>query len=150
LEYGFRRQRPPAGATGSSAYLRTADPDTVIVLWGFGAFCGSPVNSGVYLKRYEFAPRYVPRIDIQRLPWLPDQVRAAVIPSEPDVQQQMHRRFISLLEWIAQYETWVINRCGLAYRRQCVALWTGRPFRTPVERLVEEWQQLTQQCARLP
>ncbi|MDW8233758.1 MAG: hypothetical protein RMJ54_13350 [Roseiflexaceae bacterium] len=149
LEYGFRRQRPPAGATGSSAYLRTADRDTVIVLWGFGAFCGSPVNGGVYLKRYEFAPRYIPRIDTQRLPWLPDQVHAAVIPLEPDVQQQMHRQFISLLEWIAQYETWVIERCSLDYRRECAASWNGPPFRIPVERLIEEWQCLAQQSALL-
>ncbi|MCS6839908.1 MAG: hypothetical protein NZ701_03935 [Roseiflexus sp.] len=41
LEYGFSRQRPPAGATGSSAYLRTADPDTVIVLGGSARFAAA-------------------------------------------------------------------------------------------------------------
>ncbi len=149
LEYGFSRQRPPAGAAGSSAYLWKAEPDIAIVLWGFGAFCGSPVNGGVYLRRYEFAPRYVPRIEMRRLPWLPDQVRAAVIPAEPDVQRQMGQQFTSLLEWIARYETWVLESCGLEYRRQCVSESTKHTFRIPVDRLVEEWQQLAQQSALL-
>lgn len=146
LEYGFSRQRPPAGAAGSSAYLWTAESDTIIVLWGFGAFYGSPVNGGVYLRRYEFAPRYVPWIDPRRLPWLPDQMRAAVIPAEPDVQPQLRQQFTGLLEWIARYEMWVRDSCGLAYRQHCVAESAKHPFRIPVERLAEEWQQLAQQC----
>lgn len=149
LEYGFSRQRPPAGAAGSSAYLWTAETDAIIVLWGFGAFCGSPVDGGVYLKRYEFAPRYVPRIETRRLPWLPNQVRAAVIPREPDIQQRMGRQFTNLLEWIAQYETWVRDSCGLEYRRQCASESTKHTFRIAVDRLVEEWQQLAQQSALL-
>lgn len=150
LEYGFSRQRPPAGAAGSSAYLWTTEPDTIIVLWGFGVFCGSPIDGGVYLRRYEFAPRYIPRIETRRLPWLPNQVRSAVIPPEPAIQRRMRQQFTSLLEWIARYETWVRDSCGLEYRQQCIADSTKNSFCIPVERLVEEWQQLTQQCARLP
>lgn len=147
LDYGFSRQRPPAGAAGSSAYLWTAGSGTIIVLWGFGAFCGSPVNGGVYLRRYEFDPRYVPRIDTRRLPWLPDQVHTAVIPPDPDVQLRLRQQFTGLLEWIARYETWVRDSCGPEYRRQCTSASTKHAFRIPVERLVEEWQQLAQQYA---
>ncbi|MDW8144796.1 MAG: hypothetical protein RMJ48_00615 [Roseiflexaceae bacterium] len=149
LEYGFRRQRPPAGAAGSSAYLWTAEPEMIIVLWGFGAFCGDPMKGGVYLRRYEFAPQYIPRIDIRRLPWLPDQVRAAVIPAEPDAQRRMGQQFTSLIEWIARYETWVRDSCGLEYRQQCIANSTKNSFCIPVGRLVEEWQQLAQQSMSL-
>ncbi len=149
LEYGFSRQRPPVGAAGSSAYMKTTDADMVIVLWGFGAFCGSPANGGVYLKRYEFTPQYIPRIDTRRLPWLPDQMRVTVIPRETDVQQRMRRQFVALLEWIAQYETWVRDSCGIEYRQQCVSESTKQTFSIPVERLVEEWQQLVQQSALL-
>ncbi len=83
LEYGFSRQRPPAGAAGSSAYLASRAPDTVIVLWGFGAFYGDPAQGGVYLKRYEFSPVFVTRLTPQRLPWLPDQIRPSALPDEP-------------------------------------------------------------------
>ncbi len=150
LEYGFGRQRPPANSAGSSAYLLSVAPDATIVLWGFGAFCGNPADGGVYLKRYEFSPLYIPTLNTQRLPWLPDQVCAAALPPSPDVQQQMHHAFIALLEWIIRYEIWVLETCGLAYRRQCASSWTKQPFRVQVEHLVEEWQQLARRSAALP
>lgn len=149
LEYGFSRQRPPAGAAGSSAYLASCAPDTVVVLWGFGAFYGDPTQGGVYLKRYEFSPVFVTRLTPQRLPWLPDQIRPSALPDEPGIRQQMHRQFVALLEWIAHYEMWVRETCGLDYRRQCTAESTKPAFRIPVERLVEEWQQLAQRSALL-
>jgi hypothetical protein len=147
LEYGFSRQRPPAGTAGSSAYLASLAPDTVIVLWGFGAFCGDLTKGGVYLKRYEFSPVFVAQLNAQRLPWSPDQLRPTVLPAATDAQQRMHRQFIALLEWIAQYEIWVRDACGLDYRRQCIAESTKCSFRIPVERLVEEWQLLAQRGA---
>ncbi len=147
LEYGFSRQRPPVGATGSSAYMKTTDGGVVIVLWGFGAFCGSPTNGGVYLNRYEFNPEYIPRMDTQRLPWLPDQMRGTVIPYETEVQQRMQRQFFTLLEWIAQYESWVRHSCGIEYRQQCVLDWTKKTVSIRVEHLVEEWLHLLHQIA---
>jgi hypothetical protein len=149
LEYGFSRQRPPVGAAGSSAYLLSLAPDAVLVLWGFGAFCGDPGTGGVYLKRYEFTPVFVAHLNAHRLPWLPDQLRPVALPAEPGARQRMHRQFVTLIEWIAQYERWVRDSCGLAYRRQCAAESTRHTFRIPVERLVEEWQQLAHQSASL-
>lgn len=150
LEYGFSRQRPSAGSAGSSAYLLSTEPDAAIVLWGFGAFCGNPADGGIYLKRYEFAPLYIPTLDTQRLPWLPDQVRPATLPPSSHVHQRMRSYFVTLLEWIARYEMWVLETCGLAYRRQCVSSWTKQTPHVQVERLVEKWQQLAQSCATLP
>ncbi len=149
LEYGFSRQRPPSGAVGSSAYLMALESGACVVLWGFGAFYGNPAEGGVYLKRYEFTPVWTAPLNAQRLPWLPDQIHPADIPPEPETRQRMHRQFVALLEWIVQYEMWVRDSCGLAYRQQCAAESTRHTFRIPVERLVEEWQQLAHQSASL-
>lgn len=147
LEYGFLRQRPPSGAVGSSAYLTTLESGAHVVLWGFGAFHGDPTEGGIYLKRYEFTPVWTAPLNVQRLPWLPDQIRPATSPLEPETRQQMHRQFVALLAWIAQYEMWVHNTFGLAHRHRCAEESTKHSFRIAIERLVEEWQHLAQQCA---
>ncbi|WP_287905525.1 hypothetical protein [Chloroflexus sp.] len=82
----------------------------MIVLWDFGTFYGDPSQDGIYLKRYEFSPVFVAQLTTQRLPWLSDQIRAATLPVEPSIQQQMHRQFVAFLEWIAHYEM----KCGCA------------------------------------
>jgi hypothetical protein len=149
LAYGFSRQRPPSGAAGSSAYLMALESGVCVVLWGFGAFYGNPAEGGVYLRRYEFTPVRTAPLNAQRLPWLPDRIRPADIPPEPDVRQRMHRQFVALLEWIAQYEMWVRNTYGLAYRRRCAEESTKHTFRIAIEQLVEEWQHLAHRCADL-
>jgi len=147
LEHGFSRQRPPAGTVGSSAYMLMLAPNAKLVLWGFGAFCGDPIEGGVYLRRYEFTPVIVPQLNMHRLPWLPEQLRPAVLPPDLDAAQRMKQQFVMLLEWIARYEIWVRDSCGLEYRRQCAAESKKHRFRIPVEELVEEWQQLARQSA---
>ena len=149
LEYGFSRQRPPSGAFGSSAYLMALESGTHVVLWGFGAFYGNPAEGGVYLRRYEFTPVWTAPLNAQRLPWLPDQIHPADIPPEPETRQRMHRQFVALLEWIAQYEMWVRHTYGLAYRRRCAEESTKHTFRIAIEQLVEEWQHMAHRCADL-
>ncbi len=149
LEYGFCRQRPPSGAVGSSAYMLSHGADAHVVLWGFGAFYGNLTEGGIYLKRYEFVPVRIMPLSGQRLPWLPDQIRRATTPLEPETQQQMQRQFVALLEWIAQYEMWVRSMYGCAYRRRCAEESTKTTFRISVEQLVEEWRHLAHQCANI-
>jgi hypothetical protein len=148
LTYGFWRQRPPEGAPGSSAYLLQRDPSTVVVLWKFGIFYGSPVEGGVFLGRYGFEPTGVPRLDTTVPPWSPEQLVVGEPPHTDAEPVRAQLQFVGLLRWIAEYEAWIVEEFGLPYRQQCVAAWTFGPFRIAAERLVDEWNQLAACCGK--
>jgi hypothetical protein len=146
LAYGFSRQRPPEGEKGSSTYLLQLDPQTLVVLWGFGMFYGSATDGGIYLGRYGFTPKAVPQLDTSVAPWLPDQLAIADPPHTYALQQQLDSQFIAALRWIAGYETWVVATYGLAYRQQCVTAWK-KGLQIPAEQLIDAWNQLAARCA---
>jgi hypothetical protein len=145
LAYGFSRQRPPEEEKGSSAYLLQHDPDTLVVLWGFGVFYGSPTTGGIHLGRYGFTPEIVPWLNTTMVPWLPEQLVIAELPCTHTAQQWVESQFIEALRWIAGYEAWVSATYGLEYRQRCVAAWKQQ--QTPAERLVDAWNQLAVRCA---
>lgn len=57
LDYGFVRQRPPAGQRGSSAYTLAPTPGRHLVLRGFGLSYAADGVGNLFLPRYGFAPR---------------------------------------------------------------------------------------------
>jgi hypothetical protein len=139
LAYGFKRQRPPADARGSSAYLLACASDSVVVLWGFGLFYGDPTD-GVFLGRYGFAPAPARLRDLARLPWSPAQIAPAAAPARPEAHGDLQTQLVAALRWIAGYESWVLATLGAAYRQHCLAEWPAGPFRIPAERMADEWQ----------
>jgi hypothetical protein len=56
LQFGFRKERPPATVSGCTAYILTPFPGCQLILWGFGLFFGLESSGGVFLRRYEFKP----------------------------------------------------------------------------------------------
>ncbi|GIW05928.1 MAG: hypothetical protein KatS3mg060_0733 [Dehalococcoidia bacterium] len=114
LAYGFARTRPPAGVLGSSCYRLTGRAYEV-TLWGWGLLITTSAG-GIFLPRQGFAPRLV-REPLAAPCWSPD----GLPPLTDDDDPALGRWFQTAAVWIADYELWVLQTAGLAYRRACVA-----------------------------
>lgn len=149
LVHGFTRHRPPAGVEASTQYRLTLADGGLVCLWGFGIFYGDPdVNAGTFLNRFDFDPQLAPRCDFGPDLWQPDGLRGLRrVHSTSDAR--LARSLVpGVLNWVAQYESWVMEHAGLAYRRECLARWPHAsvdPMRT-----VAEWRKLARVASRAP
>ena len=140
--YGFLPLPPPAPDHGSTAYIFSQGSELTIVLWGFGIFCScrDVEHVGLFLKRYDFAPRLTPTAAPPQAVWAPEQLRDLRDPHTPSERTCLQSLFGATLHWIASYEQWVIHRLGLDYRRRCVAGWSRAVV--AAEAMAAAWTQL--------
>lgn len=141
LAFGFARTRPPAGVLGSSCYrLRWGERE--IVLWGWGLLLAGPAG-GVFLPRQGGAPRSA--LGPLGAPcWSPDGLPPLSEIAVPGLGQWFH----DAAEWIAEYETWVLARAGLGYRRACAAGAPRAIFGLFPERVPALWRCIGERMAR--
>jgi hypothetical protein len=138
--YGFLPHRPANPDCGSTAYVLVPHPELIIILWGFGVFYGDAERVGMFLKRYEFAPR----LTSQSLPpwemWNPGRLPPLRDPSSSVERHRLQSLYTDTLHWIASYEQWVAQRFGIEYRRQCLAGWSQTLV--PAEVMAATWKAL--------
>ncbi|MYH51124.1 MAG: hypothetical protein F4151_16785 [Gammaproteobacteria bacterium] len=139
LEAGFLRRRPPVGEAGSSCYTLAPSDGDRLMLWGFGLLYGTPRRGGVYLNRYEFRPVWLPSERIQGPVWKPDTIPAGQAPPSLRVPVDLT---VSAIRRIADYEEWVLARCGLEYRRAVLRQWRGPSEHLPPQTLPQAWRSL--------
>ena len=126
IEYGFHRYRDRETEDRSTCYR--LDQDRLhVALWGFGMFFGRRELGGIYLDRFDFCPKWAPVEALSLAIHWPHELPSFSRPYG-DLQWQCAKKLWKLsLLWIAEYENWVRSNVGLAYRRECVAMWL-RPF----------------------
>ena len=139
LEAGFRRRRPPEGVAGSSCYTRALPDGDSLMLWGFGVLFGTPRKGGVYLNRYKFRPVWIPSANLQEPIWKPGMIPNGRTPPSPRVPVDLT---VAAIRRIADYEEWVLARCGLEYRRAVLRQWKQPPQGLPPQTLPQEWRAL--------
>lgn len=139
LAYGFTRQRPPTGCSGSNDYALTLADGVQVRLWGFGCLWAEPAVS-VFLRRYEFAPR-VPGAPVPAVVWSPACLPPAPRPRQPERVRLAVPALVRLLHWLADYEAWVATTCGAEYRATCVQTW-NKPHPLPAETMSAHWRAL--------
>ena len=142
LEAGFLKRRPPEGEAGSSCYTLALSGGDSLMLWGFGLLYGTPRRGGVYLNRYEFRPVWLPSDTIRGPIWKPDMVPAGQAPPSLRVPVDLT---VSAIRCIADYEEWVLARCGLEYRRAVLWQWkgpSGHSRQLPPQMLPQAWRTL--------
>ncbi|GAB4203878.1 MAG: hypothetical protein OHK0022_28460 [Roseiflexaceae bacterium] len=151
LEYGFARRRPPAGVQGSSLYTCGCGTDRVAALWGFGLFYGDPARGGLFLRRFEFTPRWLPALDLETPPWQPARLATRDPAREPELWQPAVLLLAEAAGWVAGYEDWVARTQGHAYRQRCLDGWVyGRVSRpTPPAQLGDAWRTVAEGCHAL-
>ncbi|MBL8170960.1 MAG: hypothetical protein JNJ50_22575 [Acidobacteria bacterium] len=146
LDYGFTRHRAPEtecnrGCTGYELLL----PDgRAIVLWGFGLFLGDRDLGGMYVKRYGFSPKWLKESRLSLPIWQSEQLPKMRNARTPNERRRLLTLLVTALQWISQYEAWVIESRGLAYRRRCLAEWNTTII--PADQAVGRWQALQREC----
>ncbi|HUO07791.1 MAG TPA: hypothetical protein VM008_05800 [Phycisphaerae bacterium] len=124
LAVGFDRHRPPAGLEASTQYRLELPSGCRICLWGFGIFYGDPtLSAGVFLNRFDFDPRLSPRHDYGPDTWKPEALcglRRVRTQSDRALAKSL---VPAALEWIAEYESWILETVGIGYRRACLDRW---------------------------
>jgi hypothetical protein len=143
IEYGFARTRPPEGQRGSNTYRLAMPEGATLLLWAFGFFYHRDGEGGIFVPRFGFAPRLARFDGLPGETWSAAQL-ACCPPRGPRGWARARRLFIPALRWVADYERWVLDARGLAYRRACVECWPQA--RVPAERLVAEWEALATDC----
>ena len=114
LERGFTRLRAPAGCSGSTQYTLAMPGNYRVRLWGFGFYFGT--TTGIFLNRYHFTPRAAAVSTL----WQEAQRLDSLARSHDFVL------LAAALQWIAAYEAWVLETCGLEYRLATLGSWKRR------------------------
>ena len=139
LEAGFLKRRPPEGEAGSSCYTLALPDGDRLMLWGFGLLYGTPRKGGVFLRRYQFQPVWLPLETVQEPIWRPDMIPAPQMPPSPRVPADLT---VAAIRRIAEYEEWVLARCGLEYRRAVLRQWKRPAGKLPPQVLPHAWRTL--------
>ena len=137
MRFGFERHRDTNTDARSTCYRLDQD-DLHVALWGFGMFFGQRELGGLYLGRFEFCRDWAPIESISLSIHWPDELPIFARPLGQDQWQRARRLWESLLLWIAEYEKWILDTCGIEYRKKCVESWL-RPF-VRADRMLEAWQ----------
>jgi hypothetical protein len=144
LAYGMEKWRVPEGEQGSNMYRRHIG-ERVVTVWAFGLWFGDmAAGDGVYLPRLDWEPRLMPAPAPAEQIWSWKQLPPALEPRD----DQQHARLACLvgeaLDWIGEYEAWVMHAAGIDYRQGCLEAWRKRTL--DAQRLVPMWRRLARRC----
>ena len=143
VQYGFQRIEKPAGSRAASIYRLKLSPTKRVVLRGFGIFFGDDRLGGVFLCRFDFAPKLTLDSDLARPAWSTDDL--------PQLQQALSdfdftrcQRLLQMLtDWIRTYEVWIIKNVGIVYRQNTLRDWnTKGETLVPAEEMAVAWRGL--------
>lgn len=86
LLYGLERDAPPPAARLGPVHHLAPEPDSRLILAGFGLFYGCRGLGALYLARYDFAPRLLRRAALPTPRWKVHAVPPCRVPeTERDV-----------------------------------------------------------------
>lgn len=147
LDYGFNRLPVPQEVVGSTIYSYRDSKGCEFVLCGYGIFYRQARLGGIFLRRFDFAPKLIStELDLNQL-WAIRNLCKLKIAHTPAEWQLVLELLADLLNWIITYEQWVLSHNGVAYRDEAIRLWL-RPFRNATEAILE-WQNLASQANEL-
>ena len=149
--FGFERVEKPAESSASSIYQLDISSEAQVILRGFGVYCGDPRFGGLFLRRYEFAPKLTARADLEKLPWQPEDLPSLRSPKSDDEKYRCKQLLITLADWIRQYEAWIGLNVGLAWRKHSLLKWKpDGELVFPGEKMAVEWRMLGVKIADAP
>jgi hypothetical protein len=152
MQIGCQRIEKPSGSQSASVYRFALSPTARIVLRGFGVFCGDDRWGGLFVPRFEFTPQLTPKPDLEEPPWSLEHLPPRVAPGKGQVRycQQL---LLLLIDWIRQYEVWIADEIGIAYRRETLQPWEAKHEPNTVvaaEAMAASWRELGTAVANHP
>lgn len=145
LDLGMCRHRSPGG--GSSLYTAAVAGGGAVWLWGFGVLYTEPGAGGVFVRRYDFAPRLTPAESALGV-HDPDRLPGLTRPVSESQQAAVRRLLPPLAGWVARYEHWVAEALGTGYRERCLAARSKSPV-VPARNMATAWERAAKKCRRL-
>lgn len=140
VRYGFERIPNAINPDGASLYRLDNACGTHVILRGFGVFYGSKQFGGLFVPRYSFRPMLAPTADPATSLWTIDHIPAVRWPKGDEVGCWW-RLTLDLIDWIRDYESWVANEIGTAYREQTLEPWARKkPLAAPAESMASMWR----------
>lgn len=147
IRYGFKRCGVPDGAAGSNCYRLCRAAPLEINLWGWGVFFGNGSLGGILIKRYDFRPRLFAAGNLNVPVFKSENLPPSRVPREDlDIKTARHLT-VDFIRWITDYETWVEEKCGAKWRRQCLREWENARF--PARRIKQNWLNLKNKIGEL-
>ena len=142
VRHGFQRVEKPADSNAASLYRLDLSPTSRLILRGFGVFYGDDRWGGVFLRRFDFAPQLTPEPDLSRPPWSAEDLPPLLSPRADQVTC-CQRLLLALIDWIRQYEVWITERVGIAYRSETLLAWNAKHGTVvPADKIAVAWQKL--------
>ena len=142
MEFGFERHRECEIDPQSTCYRLDCD-ELHVCLWGFGMFFGRRDLGGLFVNRFDFRPGWAPIESLAEGIHWPQELPAFTRPRGRSQWLRARELWSGLLGWIADYEAWVQNANGEAYRSKTVETWL-RPF-VRAEKMSAAWNFLSRQ-----
>jgi len=140
VRYGFQRTLNAINPDCASLYRLDLAGGARIILRGFGAFYGNDQFGGLFIQRYRFRPMLTPTADAPMSLWTVDHIPALRWPKEDDVTCWW-RLTLDLIDWIRDYESWIANEIGTAYREQTLEPWARKkPLAASAESMASMWR----------
>lgn len=146
LNLGMCRYRPPQSTDGSTLYCAAIEPGGQIFLWGFGAMYAEPGFGGVFLRRYDFAPKLTNR-DSAIGVYDADHLGRLIHPSTAKDWERLRRLLPPLFGWFAKYEHWISETLGTRYRQDCLSA-RNKPALVDPKAMANSWERAIKACSR--
>ncbi len=148
-EYSFTRER--SAGRGGSMYTRR-DGAQQIVLWGWGIWFGQVDTGAIFVNRYKARPQFtavsVLSQTVHREEALPQRTDRVSSVTEA---QTMQRLWVNLLDWLADYEAWVLATAGDCWRQSTLQSFNQAVTKPEaVDQLAKQWQTLAEQSHAFP
>lgn len=146
LQLGMCRYAAPNDTSGSTMYTAKIDDEGAVFLWGFGVLLTIPHHGGLFLRRFDFAPRFCARDDGFGIHH-PDQLGPLRWPVKASEWICWREQVARLTRWFGRYEHWIAETYGHAYRKQCLHA-RGSNSLVPAEQMAKEWERAACKCLR--
>ena len=149
LRHGFQRIEKPVGSNAASLYRLELSPTSRVILRGFGVFCGDDRWGGLFLRRFGFVPQLTTETELSRPLWSAEDLPPL---ASPHADQVPYCRWLllTLIDWIRDYEDWIVEREGIAYRAATLLDWNAKNGTVLPEGMASAWRMLAAAVSDCP
>ncbi|SEM85875.1 hypothetical protein SAMN05444354_12487 [Stigmatella aurantiaca] len=119
LRRGLSRTRRPEDQKGCSAYGCVLPGGASLTMWGFGMLLQEEAEA-LFLARDGFSPRWVEPACVRWPVFLAEGLGPLRTPLRFEEQRAARRAVVTVAEWLALYEEWVLAELGVDWRRECL------------------------------